>query len=203
MRQLLPMAKLQKLDQYDIFLSYRSVDYDRVGGLKENLEGLGYTVYWDREDSVLGNKPVTKETAAHLRARMRCCRALVFAVSSHYGESLWMPWELGFFDGRTGCVFVYPLDEGVLEHKTGQQYLDFYPLVDINNVKAWLEERLPHEEPPLPWRGPAGAEATDDYGGWFARNAGRIMTDPLFAMELIDNLWGAWFRLLAGASDRG
>lgn len=197
-----PMHHAAGGDRYDIFLSYRSVDHCQCKPLKTRLEELDFRVYWDRDDPVLKDKPVTKETAEHLRNRMRRCRALVFAVSSHAGESRWMPWELGFFDGRTGRVFVYPLDEGVLEHNTGQQYLDFYPLIDVDNIKEWLEQHLPHEEPALPWGEPAGPEMTEDYGEWFNRNWARIAADPAFAMELWGNLWQAWFRLLAAAKDR-
>lgn len=231
MNEFVPTEKHQHHDQYDIFLSYRSVDYSHCEDLKNLFEGLNYKVYWDRDDPVLKDKPVTKETAAHLRSRMRCCRALVFAVSSHFDESLWMPWELGFFDGRTGLVFVYPLDEGIVERKPRPQYLDFYPWIDAKNVKAWLENHpldegivehkispqnlnidgenvkawlehhLPHKEPAIPW-GPAGPDITEDYGNWFARNSDRIMSDPKFAMELLGNLWQAWFRLSLRTTDR-
>jgi len=202
MNEFVPTEKHQHHGQYDIFLSYRSVDHPRCKHLKALFEGLGYTVYWDRDDPDLENKPVTGKTAEILRGRMRRCRALVFAVSSYSGESHWMPWELGFFDGRTGRVFVYPLDDGIVEQQTGQQYLDFYPLIDVKNAKAWLEIHLPHKEPAIPWGEPAGPEMTEDYGNWFGRNWERIVTDPSFATELWGNLLQAWFRLSPRTTDR-
>ena len=55
-----------------------------------------------------------------IREHLRSCRCLIFAFSAKSRASRWMPWELGFFDGRWGrrLIGLYDLDEGAKENAT-------------------------------------------------------------------------------------
>jgi hypothetical protein len=80
---------------YDIFLSHSSSDAGLVAGLKLELEDLGYSVYVDWiEDPKLSRANVTKDTALVLQARMKQCKALLYAFSENATNSKWMPWLL-------------------------------------------------------------------------------------------------------------
>src|SRR5262249_10573120 len=96
---------------YDIFLSHSFNDAEIVLGIKRVMEGLGLTVYVDWiEDADLGRSRVTVKTAAVLRERMKSCSSLVYAHSANSVTSVWMPWELGYFDGlREHQVWILPL----------------------------------------------------------------------------------------------
>jgi hypothetical protein len=64
---------------------------------------------------IQGEKPVNYELLTdRIRENLRTCRCLIFAYSATSRESRWMPWELGFFDGRWGkrLIGLYDLDEG-------------------------------------------------------------------------------------------
>lgn len=85
---------------YDIFLSHSFKDAEIILGVKKVIEDLGLTVYVDWiEDADLDRNKVTVKTAAVLRERMKSCSSLVYAHSANSGTSVWMPWELGYFDG--------------------------------------------------------------------------------------------------------
>jgi hypothetical protein len=65
-----------------------------------------------------------------------------------------MPWELGYFDGFKGRVFVYPLDEDAESYAQGQEYLRIYPLIPRTGRSAYLAKYLLKvEEPKLPISG--------------------------------------------------
>lgn len=101
-----------------------------IAGVKAILEaeGLSVYVYWADENQAQG---VTAATAANLRARMNHSRSLVFASSRSSPESKWMPWELGYFDGRKpGKVAVMPLPSSTLTTFVGQEYLGLYPKIE-------------------------------------------------------------------------
>lgn len=95
---------------YDIFLSHSIHDADIVLGAKQLLEEKGNTVYVDWiDDPALDRSRVCTETADVLRLRMQHCTSLVYLHSSNSGQSKWMPWELGYFDGFNGNVAIFPV----------------------------------------------------------------------------------------------
>jgi hypothetical protein len=115
--------------EYDIFLSHAHEDAEVIAGAKAILEGEGLKVYvyWI-DDNTTG--PVTVATAANLRNRMSHCSSLIYASSQSSPTSKWMPWELGYFDGRKpGRVAIMPLPASSTTF-AGQEYLGLYPNVE-------------------------------------------------------------------------
>ena len=124
-------AKEFRFTGYDLFLSHRYVDAVAIVGLKDILIGLGYSVYVDWiDDAQLDRSKVNRATADLLRNRMKMCRALLFAVSSSSETSIWMPWELGYVDGKSGKVGVVPVVQSIEYNFNGQEYLQLYPHID-------------------------------------------------------------------------
>jgi hypothetical protein len=117
---------------YDIFLSHSFKDAEIILGVKKVIEDLGLTVYVDWiEDADLDRSKVTVKTAAILRERMKSCSSLVYAHSANSGTSLWMPWELGYFDGlREHQVWILPLVSESDDEFKKQEYLRLYPSVE-------------------------------------------------------------------------
>jgi hypothetical protein len=118
--------------QYDIFLSHSYDDSELVLGVKKIIEGLGLSVYVDwLEDSTLDRTKVSVMTAAVLRSRMRACTSLVYAHSANSPHSVWMPWELGYFDGlKPHQVWILPLVVTSDSEFKNQEYLGLYPTVE-------------------------------------------------------------------------
>lgn len=132
---------------YDIFLSHSSSDAALVAGLKLELEDLGYSIYVDWiEDPKLNRADVTKNTALVLKARMKQCKALLYAFSENATNSKWMPWELGYFDGIKGTVAVLPISRTSKSNFQGSEYLDIYFYIQIdlvdktNGLALWVHE---------------------------------------------------------------
>ena len=133
---------------FDIFLSHSYLDKDVIQGLKLVLEEYGYSIYVDWiEDKYLSREGVTKQTAEIIKARMKKCRALLYAVSLNSPDSKWMPWELGYFDGYKEKVAIFPIVTTTQNHFTGTEYLGIYPYVKkAENTKGvlhlWVHETL-------------------------------------------------------------
>ena len=117
--------------KYDIFLSHSYDDGEMILGVKRVIEDLGLTVYVDwLEDAKLDRSKITVATAAILRARMRVCTSLIYVHSSNSPDSVWMPWELGYFDGfKPSQVWILPLVSESDAEFRGQEYLGLYPTV--------------------------------------------------------------------------
>jgi hypothetical protein len=130
---------------YDIFLSHSVLDANEIYMLKRMIESMGYSVYVDwMEDPQLDRSKVTPKTAIILRQRMNRCRSLFFATSSNSVDSKWMPWELGYFDGKIGksaILPVYEYDSSTNVYK-GQEYLGLYPYVTKDKPKDQSYETL-------------------------------------------------------------
>jgi hypothetical protein len=130
-RRILTEQTSQGDETFDIFLSHSKADEEVVLGAKDLLEDDGFSVYVDwLEDPHLDRTKVTGATAEVLRSRMAQCKMLVYAHSTNSGTSTWMPWELGFFDGRSGKIAILPIAaDDQLEFK-GNEYLGLYPYLD-------------------------------------------------------------------------
>lgn len=128
---------------YDIFLSHSSTDATLVTGLKLELEDLGYSVYVDWiEDPNLSRANVTKDTALVLQARMKQCKALIYAFSENAASSKWMPWELGYFDGIKGTVAVLPISKTNRSSFKGSEYLGIYYYIEIATIQNTNQNAL-------------------------------------------------------------
>lgn len=129
-------------ETFDVFLSHSSNEPENILlGVRLLLEERGLSVYVDRySDPGLSPEGVTKQTAEVLRRRMRHSRTLLYIHSRHSGDSRWMPWELGFFDGLKGAVGVLPVKRSRSESFEGQEYLGLYPYIDISSPlgKWWI-----------------------------------------------------------------
>lgn len=128
---------------FDIFLSHSKADEKLILGAKDLLEVNGFSVYVDwLQDPHLDRTEVTEATAEVLRARMANCEMLLYAHSLHSGTSTWMPWELGYFDGRRGKIAILPITaRDQLEFK-GNEYLGLYPYLDYVPAKGETEPKF-------------------------------------------------------------
>jgi hypothetical protein len=107
----------------DVFISHKSDDAAKAQRLKARIVDEYHMSCWidadDKEmqriqDDKQDDKPVDyKLLTDRIREHLRTCRCLIFAYSANSRSSLWMPWELGFFDGRWGrrLIGLYDLDE--------------------------------------------------------------------------------------------
>ena len=122
-------ARFSPTNHYDVFLSHAYQDADTIYGVKSIIESLGLSVYVDWiDDAGLDRSRVTAKTAQVLRERMKTSSCLVYAHSANAAHSVWMPWELGYFDAfKPSHVWILPLvSESDSEFK-GQEYLGLYP----------------------------------------------------------------------------
>lgn len=127
-----------KSKTYDIFLSHSTKDKELVAGTKLILEDLGYSVYIDWiEDPQMNRSTVSKETAELLQKRMQNCKCLFYAFSTNSGQSKWMPWECGYFDGiKNGKVAVLPISVNNDKSFRGTEYLGLYYYLTIQKSQA-------------------------------------------------------------------
>ena len=116
---------------FDIFLSHSSLDKETVLGIAIELQKLGYTsyIYWV-VDAHMTKREVDKNTALNLKRRMNMCDCLFYATTQNHHQSKWMPWELGYMDGRKSRCAILPMtEEGYKSSYAGQEYLSVYPYV--------------------------------------------------------------------------
>jgi len=133
---------------FDIFLSHSFLDKLEVEGLFLELTDFGFKVYVDWIiDPHLDRSNVTKESATLIKSRMTSCKALLLAISTNASTSKWMPWELGYMDGKTSKCAIIPVSaEAVTPNSyNGFEYLSLYPFIKkhqtVNNVdKLWVIE---------------------------------------------------------------
>jgi hypothetical protein len=137
--------------KYDVFLSHRYAEKRQVQKLNDYLESvLKYNVYVDWIDSrELDRTKVNRKTADYLRETMRQCKCLLYFYIEQ-GEnpaSIWMPWELGFFDGRQDSkrVAIFVPDAKNIKTKK-QEYLELYEVVDYNNIEHFLNNATKEED---------------------------------------------------------
>jgi hypothetical protein len=130
MRDKILSERHKKHTGFDIFLSHSNLDRKEVEGIYIELTNKGFSVYVDWIiDPHLDRNNVSKETAELIRERMRSSRTLVLAMSSNVSLSKWIPWELGYVDGKTNNCALLPIAPGSstvhVFHR--REYLLLYP----------------------------------------------------------------------------
>lgn len=136
--------------KFDIFLSHSFLDKEEVYGLYLELKSMGYSVYVDWiVDSDLDRTNITKQTAELIRGRMNNSKSLILAVSVNAAMSKWMPWELGYVDGKTGRCAIAPVAKDNYNHYSFNriEYLKLYPYLDRSNdtlgkMRLWIREEI-------------------------------------------------------------
>ena len=130
----------------DVFISHKSNDKEKALDLKARIEKDFRMSCWiDAKDEELRRlqeeEPVNyKLLTDRIRENLRTCRCLIFAYSSKSGDSRWMPWELGFFDGRWGkrLIGLYDLDEGAEKPAQGAQSGDEVGIPEFEQIYTEL-----------------------------------------------------------------
>jgi len=126
---------------YDIFPSHSYQDARVVKQIRDELVENGFSVYVDwLEDNQLDRGKVTKQSATVLRNRMNACSSLIYLTSVSAEKSVWMPWELGYMDSRTGRVAVAPIVEDSDDEFVGREYLGLYPYLDLTSAAFYVHD---------------------------------------------------------------
>ena len=118
--------------RYDIFLSQTIRDAEVVLGVFVILTELGFTVFCDwiaEPDSE--RSAVTPGHAKFIRSTMEISDTLLFLDTEAADQSLWMCWELGWFDGRKGLVAVLPVLPDGARYYRSREFLGLYPYVEL------------------------------------------------------------------------
>ena len=175
--------------RYDVFLSHRFRDREAVDALHHQIENdLGYTAYVDwKDDPGLDRTRVDRATAERFRQVMRYCRCLLFYARPQVDESTWMPWEIGFFDGRQGARRIAVYADDPKEFSSGpQEYLDLYEVVGMDTLPGFLERATED----------TAAMTSATYDQW-QRHVDKIATDPLdYGLSLVQWYFGFGANLL-------
>jgi hypothetical protein len=140
----------QGVQKFDIFLSHAREDEELVCGVLALFELLGMTVYVDWIiDRELDREAVTSDHASIIRRRMQSSAVMVVLTTKNSIDSVWMPWELGYFDGRNpGKIVILPIVEDARSGFRGREFLGLYPVLEHSaglghSVSDWtiLDER--------------------------------------------------------------
>ena len=148
-------AEESPIASFDVFLSHSSNDAVLIGGIKQLLQNLGLTVYVDWiDDPELDRKHVTVRTAGWLRRRMMQSASLVYADTPSAGDSVWMPWELGYADGLHGRVAVLPVVTASDDEYDGREFVGLYRKIELvggslglgpravpSSLRSWVRQR--------------------------------------------------------------
>ncbi|WP_312218978.1 hypothetical protein [Brevundimonas sp.] len=133
MEEALHRAAHRRRDHYDIFLSQTIRDAEIVLGVYDVLTEAGYSVFCDWIEAPLKDRhEVSPANAAYVRSVMGICDTLLFIDGPGAAQSLWMCWELGWFDGARGPVAILPVTNEPKAYYYGREFLSLYPYVTVD-----------------------------------------------------------------------
>jgi hypothetical protein len=130
----------QNEESFQVFLSHAASAADKALGVWPIMSEPPYKfrAYLDWiYDPLLERDAVTPETASILRRRMQASQCLIYVVTRDSQHSVWMPWELGYFDAYKANIGVLPVLEGDSETAfSGREYLSLYTPVTLEDAAA-------------------------------------------------------------------
>lgn len=138
----------RQAERYDIFLSQTIRDAEIVFGVYDLLTEKGYVVFcdWIAAPNTDRSK-VTPTNAQIIRSVMGVSDTLLFLDTEQADQSLWMCWELGWFDGENGHVAILPVLPDDNRYYRGREFLGLYPYVEIDEHGALKIVRPPAVSP--------------------------------------------------------
>jgi len=116
--------------QFDFYVSPSNVETELIIGTALSLEDCGYSVCLDgyrEHDST--DRRITQERGKELRSVMERCLGMIILTTSAKSDSIWLPWECGFFEGKKSRIAVLPITPANSDIYRGEGYLGLYPFI--------------------------------------------------------------------------
>ena len=130
--------ELEKIKEFDVFISHNSQDEDKIVEFYKKLNQNGYVAYidWVNDKFDLKRQWCNASTAQVIKERIKQSKVFILFLSKSTLKSQWCPWELGYADalGKKICVFQYDYDR-----KSAPQFYEGYPRVYVDD-KIWVED---------------------------------------------------------------
>lgn len=125
----------KRAPHYDIFLSQTIRDAEIVLGVYDFLTEMNFVVFcdWIAAPETSNRAQVTPTNAELIRYTLSISDTLLFLDTEHSDQSLWMCWELGWFDGAKGPVGVLPVLADRDSYYRGREFLGLYPYLEIDD----------------------------------------------------------------------
>ena len=124
-----------------VFLSHSHHDKELARNAAEFLRCHGVTVYIDWLDEEMPTT-ISVATANKLRTKIEENRKFVVLATSNSLNSKWVPWELGFADGRIRLDRIAVMrileDSGAYR---GSEYVGLYPRIEQINSSWYVVTR--------------------------------------------------------------
>lgn len=132
-----------------VFLSHSHEDADIIRDVISFLLSQGIHVYVDWLDPTMPSTTSVK-TAETIKSRILQCERFVVLLTENSKDSKWVPWELGFADGKKSIedIGILPIKRNSFTTDSsfkGLEYMELYPIISegIQNGKT-----LPAIHPP-------------------------------------------------------
>lgn len=113
-----------------VYLSSQGVDAEIVYGALMTLGDFG--IISRLSPSMPGKTDSTQIDRDHQEKRLNVmsdCRGLIYLTTTAKSESLWLPWECGFFEGRKQRIAIFPITPTNSDVYRGVNYLGMYPFI--------------------------------------------------------------------------
>jgi hypothetical protein len=132
--------------RFDVFLSHAASAADKALGIWQILTAPPYKfrVYMDWiHDPLMERQTVNEKTASTLRMRMQASQCLIYVVTESSQKSVWMPWELGYFDAYKANIGILPVVEDDKKAFFGREYLSLYKQLTLDDTAAMARQKFP------------------------------------------------------------
>lgn len=98
-----------------------------------------FTVYVDWKISDNDRENPDKKICDEIQKSMQKCKNLIYLYTMNSKKSLWMPWEVGFFNGfhKQDDILIWPILQDH-ERYEKQEYLKLYNTIDMENLELRL-----------------------------------------------------------------
>jgi len=129
--------------RYDVFLSHNTKDTTLVANFKRFLANRGYTIYLDwLQDTEAGRE----ENSEKVKVAIANSRVLIHMHTHTVGQSRWIPWQIGYFDGLKSAneIAILPFlnHNRILPPYGGQEYLQRYTQIGAEVMSQFIRYGL-------------------------------------------------------------
>lgn len=123
-----------------VFLSHSHKDADIIEKVIAFLLSMGIYVYVDWLDPAMP-EVTSAETASKIKTKILECERFIVLLTENSKESKWVPWELGFADGKKPIenIAILPIKRSSNTPDStfkGLEYFGLYPVISIGDLNG-------------------------------------------------------------------
>lgn len=130
--------ELEKLKEFDVFISHNSMDEQKIVSIYKILNQKGLVAYvdWSSDKFDLKRQWCNATTSLVIKERIKQSKIILICMTQQLIHSQWCPWEIGYADAMNKKICMLELEEV----KDIPEFYNSYPIIKNEKEELFVKK---------------------------------------------------------------